>query len=490
MEYLLYKKNIPILQFEEDDAHYITAIKKVFNVLHLPPHLFTDGKASAENEYGLCQKLEDFFNYRIIPYYRRGFREMLEELEIHSGEELAKKSFYLSLSDQYWVCPLDQFGKIWWEDINFFTNEYDSAIGLRLMTASGALNKNSSSYSPDTTTGGELPKRWIRRDGMNYLEKAGTGTEQQEPLNEVLASEICRRLKIAHVPYELEIRDENYYCICPDIVDQNTEMVPLDSIYQDIHLKDGVKYEFEKLVERCNALGIPNAEQDLLKIFLLDYIIANVDRHSYNISFLRNCETLEWIGVAPVYDSGKSMFLNKLDFEIEATSSFRIGAKPFEETQAEQFKNLPMEKIAHLVDFSSLKDIAKWYKSFLAPLRRLSDVKKAALVNALEERINETKILLGQKQKEKQYSLKHDGPLYVGGYELGSDQKTVRKSKPKSAEIVYASLVQDPTQTKEILSERLGLSRATITRALQKLREEGKILRNGSNKTGRWEIVG
>ena len=184
------------------------------------------------------------------------------------------------------------------------------------------------------------------------------------------------------------------------------------------------------------------------------------------------------------------MFLNKLDFEIEATSSFRIGAKPFEETQAEQFKNLPMEKIAHLVDFSLLKDIAKWYKSFLAPLRRLSDAKKAALVNALEERINETKILLGQKQKEKQYSLKHDGPLYVGGYELGSDQKTVRKSKLKSAEIVYASLVQDPTQTKEILSERLGLSRATLTRALQKLREEGKILRNGSNKTGRWEIVG
>ncbi len=489
MEYVFYKKNIPILQFEEDEAHYITAIKKVFNVLHLPPHLFTDGKASAENEYGLCQKLEDFFYHRIIPYYRKGFREMLSELGIHSGEELAKKSFYLSLSDQYWVCPLDQVGKIWWDDINFFTNEYDSAIGLRLMSASGALNKNSSSYSPDTTTGGELPKRWVRRDGINYLEKAGTGTEQLEPVNEVLASEICRRLKISCVPYTLEIRGEDYFCLCPDIVDQSVEMVPLDSIYQDIPLKDGVKYDFSKLVERCNALGIPNAETDLLKIFLLDFIIANVDRHSYNISFLRNSDTLEWIGVAPVYDSGKSMFVNKLDFEIEASSSFRIGAKPFEETQAEQFKILPMERISHLVDFSPLNDIAKWYRSFLAPLRRLTDAKKTALVNALEERINEAKILLAQKQNEKQYSLKHDEPLYVGEYEVELEKNKGRKSKAKSTEIVFTSLVQDPRQTKELISQRLGISRATVTRALQRLCAEGRIRRVGSNKKGSWEIL-
>ncbi len=490
MEYLLYKKNIPILQFEEDDAHYITAIKKMFNVLHLPPHLFTDGKPSAENEYGLCQKLEDFFNHRIIPFYRKSFKEMLSELEIHSGEELAKKSFYLSLSDQYWVCPLEQFGKIWWEDINFFTNEYDSAIGLRLMSASGALNKNSSSYSPDTTTGGELPKRWIRRDGINYLEKAGTGTEQQEPLNEVLASEICRRLKIAYVPYTLEIRDENYYSICPDIVDQNTEMVPLDSIYQDIPLEDGVKYDFYKLVERCNALGIPNAEEDLLKIFLMDYIIANVDRHTYNISFLRNCETLEWIGVAPVYDSGKSMFINKLDFEIEATSSFRIGAKPFEETQAEQFKSLPMEKISHLVDFSSLKDISAWYRNFLRPLRRISEGKKAALVKTLDERIEEARILMVEKCSV--YKNMADGSLIVSAPDFifdSGEKKSAVPKKIRTEEAVFTALVQDPTQTKEILSQRLGISRATVTRALQRLCAEGRIRRVGSNKKGSWEIV-
>ena len=39
-------------------------------------------------------------------------------------------------------------------------------------------------------------------------------------------------------------------------------------------------------------------------MFLVDFIIANKDRHYRNFGFLRNSETLEWIGLAPVYDSG------------------------------------------------------------------------------------------------------------------------------------------------------------------------------------------
>ena len=91
--FLLYKKNIPILLFEQDKDEYIVAIKKIFNLRHLPPHLFTNGIASEENEYGLCQKLEEFFNNRMIPYTRRDFRTMLSELELKSNEELARKSY-------------------------------------------------------------------------------------------------------------------------------------------------------------------------------------------------------------------------------------------------------------------------------------------------------------------------------------------------------------------------------------------------------------
>ena len=471
--FILYKKNIPILLFEQDKDEYIVAIKKIFNLRHLPVHLFTNGVASAENEYGLCQKLEEFFNNRMIPYSRREFRTILSELELESNEELARKSYYLSLSDQYWICNVADMGKIWWEDINFFTNEYDEAIGLRLMSASKALNKHSNSISPDNTTNGELPKRWVRKNGKNFLEKAGTGTEQQEPLNEVLASEICRRFKINYVPYELEIKNEQYYCLCPDMVDENTELVPMESVYQGIALNNG-KYDFEKLIERCDFLKIPNAEIDILKIILLDFIIANEDRHSNNIAFLRDAETLEWLGLAPVYDSGKSMFLNKMDFEMDEQTSEGINSKPFEENQAAQFASLPMEKLHDLLDFSALNTVQDWYKKFLSPLRRLSEDKKSALVKKLGERIFEAQNLLEKKYLES---------LLAAG-------KISEKPSEKAKNLVLKQLRENPRRNKEELALILGLSRATITRALQALVKESEIKRVGSNKTGYWELIG
>lgn len=60
---------------------------------HLPVHLFTGGKASAENEYGICQKLEEFLDSRLIPYNRQKFKDLLTELELNSADELAKKVF-------------------------------------------------------------------------------------------------------------------------------------------------------------------------------------------------------------------------------------------------------------------------------------------------------------------------------------------------------------------------------------------------------------
>lgn len=464
MENILYKKNIPILRYKEENG-YIEVLQ-VYNKEHLPVHLYLNGKPSADNLYSLNEKLEQFLDSRLIPSTRKNFKEALEELGIESNYELAKKSWFLSLSDQYWVCPIEQKDKLFWEDINFFTNDYDSAIGLRLVSSTKSLNRNSSSYTPDNTTNGELPKRWFKKDGINYLEKAGSGTEQQEPLNEILASEICKRLNIPYVPYHLSIRDEKYYCYCPDMVDENTELVPMDSVYQDLHFIDGKFYDYEKLINRCSDLGIPDAENNLLKIILLDYIMANIDRHSFNISFIRDSNTLQWKGVAPVYDTGKSMFINHLDFEMEMEGSNQIEAKPFFGTQAEQIRNLPIQKTFSMIDLNKLDDIDQWYTDFLKPLKRLTDEKKFALVKKLRERIDETKAILKVESTVTQKS----------------------EEKLNNIDLVYAALKQNPHQTKEQVAEATGLSRATVTRTYRLLEEQGKIKRIGSNKTGYWEV--
>ena len=55
--------------------------------------------------------------------------------------------------------------------------------------------------------------------------------------------------------------------------------------------------------------------------------------------------------------------------------------------------------------------------------------------------------------------------------------------------MVFAVITKNPNLSKEKIAERIGMSRATVTRALAKLIENGTIQRVGSDKAGHWEIV-
>ena len=43
---------------------------------------------------------------------------------------------------------------------------------------------------------------------------------------------------------------------------------------------------------------------------MTDYLLSNTDRHMNNIAVMRNPDTLELLGFAPIFDSGNSMFYN------------------------------------------------------------------------------------------------------------------------------------------------------------------------------------
>lgn len=70
-----------------------------------------------------------------------------------------------------------------------------------------------------------------------------------------------------------------------------------------------------------------------------------------------------------------------------------------------------------------------------------------------------------------------------------------KKEEPASAQpkvptdvAVYGLLMEDPTQTREMLALRTGKTVRTIQRALDKLVSEDRIKRIGSNRAGRWEV--
>lgn len=45
-------------------------------------------------------------------------------------------------------------------------------------------------------------------------------------------------------------------------------------------------------------------------MIILDFIIANEDRHLGNFGVIRNVESLQWEGICPIFDMGRSLNTN------------------------------------------------------------------------------------------------------------------------------------------------------------------------------------
>ena len=194
-------------------------------------------------------------------------------------------------------------------------------------------------------------KRWKIIDGKRCLVKGGTNPFRQQPLNEVIATEIMKRLDIPNVPYTVTWNKGAPYSICEDFIDENTELIPAWRIIQT-QKQDNSASLYQHFVNCCNALGIPGVESFLDRMITLDYIIANEDRHLNNFGAVRNAETLEWLGMAPIYDSGSSLGYDKTVPLMRDRDE--VTCKPFKKHHDEQLK---LVSSFDWIDFSALSDI-------------------------------------------------------------------------------------------------------------------------------------
>ena len=66
----------------------------------------------------------------------------------------------------------------------------------------------------------------------------------------------------------------------------------------------------------CNRRGLDSREEALkidaeaiYKMWIVDYLISNRDRHGLNWGFFYNCDTMEILGCHPLYDHNKSFYI-------------------------------------------------------------------------------------------------------------------------------------------------------------------------------------
>ena len=348
---LMHKYTEVVELYLDNETGFIQKIGNVFSPEHLP--------IGVGMKKGVIDRaaLYAWWTDRSIPASRSGVREAMETLQITDTKMLLIRCYGLSLSDQYWIRP--ENSELTWEKINFFENDFSGDIGDVLFGADKKPDLLNFS-SPDNTSDGNMKKRWKIIDDKRCLVKGGSNPYRQQPFNEVIASGIMQRLNISHVPYTVTWNKGAPYSVCEDFISENTELVPAWRIIQT-RKQPNNKSMYQHFIDCADALGIPNVKDFLDQMIVLDYIIANEDRHLNNFGAIRNAETLEWLGMAPIYDSGSSLGYDK------SVPMMRDGSevicKPFKKHHEEQLK---LVSSFDWINFSALSDVDKMITEILS----------------------------------------------------------------------------------------------------------------------------
>lgn len=389
MKCVLMNKNTEILVLEYDVV--LKGFNKLYEVCNID-----FGPVTIKNMYDkdvdkiqLLKYLTEWFKGRCIPSWRDDLDLLLNKLNISTPTELLDKAFGLSLSDQYWIKPYDY--QIQYKDINFFEHDFEDSEFTNATFSNNMLSSTKISLiSPNNTTDGRLKKTWIIENGKRYLLKGGYKNEVMQPFNEVLATMICERLGFLHVPYTIDVIKDKIVSKCECFINQDTELV---SAYQILYNNCDRDDAYEAYIKILEDKLIYNARESVENMFVLDYIMLNEDRHLNNFGIIRNVETLKWVGVAPIFDTGQS--LNILDYNdeeviINGDGRFFYKVDKFDTMfeYIQDLKRFDMSKLDGLCE--EFDDLLHKYQD----ITRMTDRRINKICTLLSSRINKLKRII------------------------------------------------------------------------------------------------
>lgn len=305
MKAYLMHKNIATAKMELDEFGRLSQVKlNNNNFEHLPVG---------------CQlnqmKFHEWWQDRSVPKTRKGANHALRELGLSSTQSMLVNNLALSLTDCYWVKPVNS--DLCWEQVSLYRNNFVDIFGDLTFDTSKKLNLKGKTLFRCASSQGELQKKWcIDKQGRRFMVKGNWGSSFQQSLNEVFASEIHKlQGSYNYAQYYLtnisvEDNRRGIGCLSYNFCNESVELVSAWELLQSEKLRNNESW-YNKLKSICvNRLGFEEGYTDdfLGYEIMTDFLVSNTDRHMNNIAVLRNPDTLQYYGFAPIYDTGNSMF--------------------------------------------------------------------------------------------------------------------------------------------------------------------------------------
>ena len=246
-----------------------------------------------------------WWNHRAVPESRKDMEVVVRLAGCDNNSGYLAKNLALSLTDTYWICPADI--ELAWEDINLYklSGNVQSIVPYH----------NGTSYDPNASLGGQMNKYWDVSNSVPVLVKKAYEYYGQQSINELFATELHSRQNsgVPFASYYKRPADDNAVLACCDsFTSEHIEFVSAYEVLSSRKLKTSIS-DYDQYLDICEENGL---DRDMMQhsmdyMVLSDFAITNIDEHLQNFGLLRDADTMELIGPAPIFDFGNSMFFNE-----------------------------------------------------------------------------------------------------------------------------------------------------------------------------------
>ncbi len=280
IRYVLLNKDVEIAEFEVDTLYDDITIIKQFVKL---PEWFGN--------------LDSFIINRRAPKQRENIEELLRLSGCDTLQGFLDISHALSLVDTFWVKRIDS--GLSWKNVSLYTHPFNEVIA-RTAFEGGLHGRQLSTTSPEYGTDGSFAKCWIREgERIRMLKRGSSGARNAglEPYSEFYASQLVKAFTDEFVAYGLRTHNRRICSVCDLFTSEDYGYLPYAAI-------DSRSSTLKDVLRKMREFGL---EDRVKRMFVIDAVILNEDRHKNNFGFIVDNRTQEIVGMAPLFDHNISL---------------------------------------------------------------------------------------------------------------------------------------------------------------------------------------
>ncbi len=260
----------------------------------------------------------------------------------------------VSVLDSYWL-KFEEDGEIFWHQVDVKQNPLNEIVA-QVALHGKSLTLQGSLVTPELTTNGAYAKAWRRHeDSKLWLYKLGADGNTESRI-EVMCSNLLDKMNVTHVHYEAGEDEGKYVCMCPCMTTERKGILT------------GMEF-----ISYCNVNGMDPDQrmfeidgESIYKMWIVDFLISNRDRHGQNWGFFYDMETMEILECHPLFDHNNAF---DIEFMRNMDAPYQFG-----DMTLKQAAQKAMDKVDfHFTEPITREDFIteRQYKSFQAKVKCL-----------------------------------------------------------------------------------------------------------------------